>query len=133
MNAARALLAALALAASTACVNVTPPGIQVSSAPPGARILIDGRDSGFITPANLSLSDEDHWLELRLNGYATTALLLREGTQLEVVPWSEGVVQPITWPFPLFLPARDLLLPFRVDDSPLPSRIHVDMRLAADE
>jgi hypothetical protein len=129
MNASLGALAGALLA--TACVNVTPPGILVASTPPGAQILIDGEDSGFITPANLQVDDDDHWVELRLEGYAATALFLEEGSRLTVIPWSEGVTTPESWPFPLFLPARDLLLPFRIDESPLPSRVHVDLRLAA--
>jgi len=137
MKALRAPASLAALLAPTllvgACVNVTPPGILVASTPPGARILVDGRDSGFVTPANIEVTDDDHWVELRLDGYAATALYLEDGTRLSVIPWSEGTVMPESWPFPLFLPTADLLLPFRIDQSPLPSRIHVDMRLAADE
>ena len=125
-----AVLAACLLAG---CVNVTPPGILVASSPPGARILVDGKDSGFITPCNLAVSDQDHWIELMLDGYATTALRIEENTRREVVPWSEGIVRPPSWPFPLFLPARDLFTPFRTNDSPLPSRIFVELRLAAAE
>jgi hypothetical protein len=122
-----ALCAAVALGA---CVNVTPPGILVASSPAGARILVDGVDSGFVTPANLAVDDDDHWVELQLEGYAATALLLKAGSRLTVIPWSEGTVQPKSWAFPLFLPAGDLLLPYRTDDSPLPSRVHVYLRLA---
>jgi hypothetical protein len=125
--------AAAAALLATSCANVTPPGILVATTPPGARILVDGRDSGFVTPCNLDVSEGNHTVELVLEGYATTSLKLREGSDRAVVPWSEGVVYPRSWAFPLFLPARDLFLPWRTDESPRPSRLHVEMRLSAAE
>ncbi|MEM7305749.1 MAG: PEGA domain-containing protein [Planctomycetota bacterium] len=129
------LLSALAAACGLAsCVNlVTPPGILIASTPPGAHISVDGRDSGFVTPASMAIDDDAKWIELRLEGYATTALFLEHGKRYELVPWSEGVVTPRSWPFPLFLPMTDLILPVRLDESPSPSRIHVDLRLSAEE
>jgi len=127
----RAALTAPALALC-ACLNVTPPGILVASSPPGAHILVDGKDTGFVTPCNLAVSEKDHWVSLQLEGYATTALKLEENSDREFVPWEQGIVRPPSWPFPLFLPGKDLFLPVRDDDSPRPSRIFVEMRLAAE-
>ena len=125
-------IAALACAALAACRSVKEPGILVASDPPGARVLIDGRDTGFVTPCHLAVEEDDLWVEVRLEGYATTALHLDEGSRLTVITWDKGRVWPLGWPFPLFLTADGLFVPFRVDKSPLPSRIHVDLRLSAE-
>lgn len=127
------LAAAAAALALQACLTVTPPGILVASSPPGARILVDGRDSGLVTPCNIDVGHQDQWIQLELQGYATTALRLKEHTTRELVPWDQGIVRPPSWPFPLFLPGKDLFLPYRTDESPLPSRIFVELRLAAEE
>lgn len=126
------LLPALIASALVSCVTVSPPGILVATTPPGARVLVDGEETGFVTPCNIALDRDDHLLELRLAGYSSTRLSLRRSTRRTVVPWSSGIVTPVSWPFPLFLPAKDLLLPIRIDRSPLPSRIHVELRLSAE-
>ena len=126
-------LLALLASALASCITVTPPGILVATTPPGASVFVDGEETGFVTPCNIALDRDDHLLELRMRGYSSTRLTLRHSTRNTVVPWSTGIVSPITWPFPLFLPAKDLFLPIRTDKSPLPSRIHVELRLSSEE
>ena len=129
-----ALAAAVAFGLLSSCVNmVTPPGILVASTPPGARISVDGLDSGFVTPCSIALEgDEKHWVQLALEGYATTDLYLDESRHVYIVPWVKGQAAQDTFAFPLFLPAVDLLLPVQVDNSPSPKRIHVKLRLSAE-
>ncbi len=136
MNAARSVLtAAAAFGLLSGCINlVTPPGILIASTPPGARIAVDGVDSGFVTPTNIAIEgDEDHWVQLSLKGYATTDLYLDENRRIYIVPWEKGEAAQDTFFFPLFLPAPDFLLPIQVDDSPSPKRIHVKLQLSAEE
>ena len=45
--------------------------LSVNSDPPGASIEIDGHDSGKITPAQIPVSEGDHKIVLRLDGYHT--------------------------------------------------------------
>ena len=128
------LAAAVCSGLLPACVNfVAPPGILVASTPPGARVHVDGEDSGFVTPCSIALDGGDeHWVQLTLKGYATTDLFLDENRRIYVVPWSKGEAAMDTFVFPLFLPAGDLLLPIQVDESPSPRRIHVKLRLSAE-
>jgi len=45
------------------------PKLILSSSPPGARILIDGKDSGETTPAVISTNAGTHHLRLELDGF----------------------------------------------------------------
>ena len=114
------------------CQSVTPPGVHFSTTPPGARILVDGRDSGFVTPTNLHL-DDDHWVQLELEGYESADVYLQSGTRRQTIPWTRGKVNVMTPWFPLFLPLEDLLLPVKVDKSPSPRRIYVKLRLSVEQ
>ena len=50
----RCLLVLLALILPAACRT---PSVRVSSRPAGARILVNGSDTGFFTPAQIALTD----------------------------------------------------------------------------
>lgn len=125
-------LAGLLLLALGACQSVTPPGVHFSTTPPGARILVDGRDSGFVTPTNLDL-DDDHWIQFELDGYEPADIYLESGTRRHVIPWTRGEVDITTPWFPLLLPMEDLMLPVKVDKSPSPQRIYVKLRLSVEQ
>ncbi|MCZ6598582.1 MAG: PEGA domain-containing protein [Planctomycetota bacterium] len=125
--------AALGLLLSSCVTLVTPPGVSIATTPPGARVYVDGRDSGFVTPCVIDLREEEnYWVQLRMSGYATTDLYLQKNLRVQVVPWTQGEIAPHDgWWFPIFLPAVDLFLPVQIDQSPSPKRIHVRMRPAA--
>lgn len=125
-------LGALGALAPAACLSVTPPGVHLSSTPPGARIQVDGRDSGFVTPASLDLGG-DHWLQLSLDGYEPADIYLEGNTRTTVVPWTKGITSTTTPWFPLFLPLEDLMAPAKVDRSPSPKRIYVKLRLSVEQ
>jgi len=44
--------------------------VNISSTPAGAQILVDGRDTGQVTPADVSIPNGEHTVELRLAGHA---------------------------------------------------------------
>lgn len=44
--------------------------VHISSAPVGAQIVVDGRDTGQVTPADVSIPNGEHTVELRLAGHA---------------------------------------------------------------
>ncbi len=59
------------LGRETADFTLSQTGLSVSSTPPGARILIDGEDTGVVTPAIVGLPDGGTFaVSLDLDGYA---------------------------------------------------------------
>lgn len=64
-------------------------GFSITSEPEGAQILVDGKPTGFLTPASVKrLSPGLHSVELKLDGYYDTTLpaALEESTTLELAP-----------------------------------------------
>jgi hypothetical protein len=105
------------------------PGVLFSSAPSGARIVVDGVDSGFVTPRHLDLSRERHDVDLVLEGYTPTSVRIDAGGEIWLIHWDEAWVNAQTWRFPLWLNARDGLFPIKVENSYGPSRIHARLKL----
>ncbi|MEM9800112.1 MAG: PEGA domain-containing protein [Planctomycetota bacterium] len=127
---ARALLTGVAATLFLAsCVAPRRP-IVLDSSPPGAEVFIDGESSGFSTPCTIQLPDEDRTVEFRLEGYETETRSWRDGERSEVVYYMDGFTNLTSWPFPLFLGARDFFGPVKVDDGEMPHRIHVRMTRA---
>jgi hypothetical protein len=129
------LLAAISLACGLAGCQISrqQPGVLIASDPPGATIHVDGVDSGFVTPAAIYVPRTDwHRVDVSLEGYRAQTRILGPGTQVTVVPWTAGWLGLLTWWFPLWLDARALLVPVRIDDNLQPSRIHVRLRLLED-
>lgn len=133
MGPRRPALALLFLLGPAACKNVTPAGAVFDSQPPGARVLIDGRDSGYATPCQIALDeDEDYDVRLELEGFEPAEVRLRESSVTYVIPWSLAYAHHIDWifPVPLFLPLEDMLLPWRETESHSPWRVFVHLRPA---
>ena len=63
----RIALALPFLALGSCARNISPPGVFFSSEPPGARILVDGQDSGYVTPRMSRLNDLRSLLNWRLS------------------------------------------------------------------
>ncbi len=124
------VLSLLALLALSGCLTTTPPGAFFASEPPGARIWIDGRDSGRVTPCMIDLDvEDDHDVRLELPGYVARELVLERGDRLSFIPWYYGVNSVnVRGRLPIFLPTVDLFLPFRKNEAPSPSRVFVRLR-----
>lgn len=105
------ILTAVALTLLSACGTTKHP-VLLSSDPPGARILLEGRDTGFVTPKSLDLSSEPSPLvvELALPGYRTARRLLKDGSRKRYVLYTDWTVFYNTWRFPLWLNWQDLFL-----------------------
>ena len=114
----------LALGPSS-CVNVTPPGVFFATQPPGARVVLDEVDSGFVTPCMIAL-DKSHSYEVRLElqGYEPRVFQVQPGGQVVMIPWYNAV-PPETIHFPLFATTEDLFFPLRLNENNVPGRIHV--------
>jgi hypothetical protein len=125
----RAGLGAL-LAVLPGCLSATPPGAYFATTPPGARVRIDGHDTGFVTPCMIDLDDGGRvGVQLELQGYRTASIVLAPASETTVVGWSHAVAAP--WGalrVPIQLPAVDLFLPFRPDAGHHPQRVHVTLR-----
>lgn len=117
------------LAVLPGCLAATPPGAFFSTSPSGARVRIDGHDTGFVTPCLVDLApdaDERVRVELELEGYALASVVLAPSSVTDSIGWSHGHTLPVgSLGMPLFLPAADLFVPFRPDDGHHPQRIHV--------
>lgn len=104
------------------------PKVTLSSDPPGAQVLIDNRDSGFVTPCVLTLTNRTHRVDMVLPGYSTATRYLSRDVQREIILWNDMLAYFNTWHFPLFLNYRDFFIPIEKKVGPVPSRIFVRMR-----
>ena len=104
------------------------PYVIVTSTPAGARILVDGEDTGDTTPAKLELGGmlgSDHQIEIRKDGFvpeirqvyhytsAYSSRLIDAATELELLN------NPVYWTF------GDFFLPFGVRWRYVPHELHV--------
>ncbi|MFT5198906.1 MAG: hypothetical protein ACI87O_001566 [Planctomycetota bacterium] len=113
---------ALALLLTVSCSS-TPP-VHFASSPAGARILIDGQDSGFVTPTALDIRKKDHLrVEFVLPGFKTAVRDLRSGKRVNYVFYGDWVAHYNTWRFPLWLNVGDFFQQRSVLKGELPSRL----------
>ena len=126
------VLALWSLAASGCIMPDRPPGLVLASEPPGARILVDGRDSGWVTPMALRLDrGESVRVDLVLEGYRPATMAVEPGGQVwYMILWRESYKDWDTWRFSLWLGYEDLLAPIKITKSLQPGRIYVPLRLA---
>ncbi|MBK7876634.1 MAG: PEGA domain-containing protein [Planctomycetes bacterium] len=107
--------------------------VSIASDPPGARVLIDRRDSGFVTPCFLALDRGDGArIDLEYPGYVTATRLVTPDHQVYAILWSEMHVRPNVWNFPLWLNTRDLFVPIKWDKTMSPGRLYVKLERTAD-
>jgi hypothetical protein len=127
------LLAAAASPFLGSCIAVhNTPGVVLATDPPGARILIDGKDTGYVTPCDLGVERKRQRIDLVLDGYQTASRLVEEDGRWYLIFWDESTV-PNTWNFPLWLNIEDCLAPIKYDHTYWPQRVFVRMKLAGAE
>jgi PEGA domain len=137
-SAARRAHACAAVLASLAA----PPGcavfdqstqISLASDPPGARILVNASDSGFVTPCVLALdASENARIDLEYPGYVTATRVLTPDHQVYAVLWRDMYTRSEVWHFPLWLNARDFFVPVSYDSTLSPARLYVRLEREAD-
>lgn len=121
----------LALGASSCVLNSGSPGVMLATSPPGARVLLDGADSGFATPCWIDV-DEDASVRFELEGYRAAERELVFDTRVWLVPWWDGDIGARTWRFPTFLTFFGLLLPVRYERNVFPKRVYVPLEVATE-
>lgn len=124
---------ALAAALSSCVLDVSSPGVYFATSPPGARVVVDGRDSGFATPCAIELTrSEEHEVTFELAGYEPARRTLIPNTTTTVVPWTDGDIGATKWRFPIFLTFTGFFFPFRVNNNLAPSRLYVPLEVATE-
>ena len=119
---------------STACVASTAsPGVFFATNPPGARVFVNGADTGFATPCAISLDKtREHEVAFVLDGYDVARRELFPNTRWTATPWSDGDIGLSVWRFPLFLTFEGLFFPFGEDDDLVPSRVYAPLEIATE-
>ena len=133
MSRPRAIVPLLVACLAAACAS-SPKGVHFASDPPGARVLVDGEESGFVTPCVIKL-DEDAALlrvDLELRGYATATRWVADEAHTEWVLWRDMLAYPNTWRFPLWLALADFMRPRQVVSTKAPARVFVRLQRRAD-
>jgi PEGA domain len=125
------LIPLLALLTVASCAAPKP--VQFSSSPPGARVLIDEVDTGFVTPCVLEIKDgPSRKVEFALPGYLTEQRVLVYQSRKQLVFWREAALSHKSWNFPLWLGSEDFFIPLKGDSGEAPARVYVRMRREAD-
>ncbi|HUR29660.1 MAG TPA: PEGA domain-containing protein [Planctomycetota bacterium] len=117
---------------ATATINAFPEsrGIMVASQPVGARVLVDGRDSGFATPCCLAIDRKKQRIDLVLDGYQPASRVVTDDDRTYLIYWDEAYLGPNTYRFPTFLNFYDGWVPVRFEQTYSPERLFVRLRPA---
>jgi hypothetical protein len=102
--------------------------VLVHSEPPGARILVDGKDTGRTTPASLpigGLFGSDHVISLEKKGYRRAHRRTCQYTEGYTSKWIDGAFEAVMPPLPLFWTAGDFVTPFGVRSAVIPGELWV--------
>lgn len=100
--------------------------------PPGALVIVNGEDSGFVTPCAMDLSSDPHVIEFTLPGYASATRKTYPEKQRYAVLYREWISNTDTWRFPFWLNVEDLFVPIKIISTQSPQRIFVRLRRQAD-
>ncbi len=124
----RALFLACAAPFATACTTFSGEDhVLVTSEPLGARILVDGVDTGATTPARLPIGGivgGDHEIALVKEGYRTARRRVVHHTEGYTSKWIDGAYEDVLPPLPFFWTGGDFLFPFAVRGAIVPHELH---------
>lgn len=122
-----------AFALSGCTMFTTPSGVSFASDPTGARVIVDKKDSGFVTPCKLDLgSGSDVRIDLQFPGYTTATRYLTPDRHVYAILWSDMYASVGVWHFPLWLNLKDFFTPVKIDSTLSPGRVYVRLERASD-
>jgi hypothetical protein len=121
------ILLALSLPLS-ACQVIRHPGVVLDSEPPGARVVISGKDSGFVTPCAIELPRKRQRVEILLDGYKPVVRQIDPEQREWLILWDESYHTNKVWRFPLWLNFVDLFGPLKIERAYSPGRVFVRLR-----
>jgi len=105
--------------------------VRISSDPLGARIYVDGVDTGHTTPHRLAIGSAvggDHVVRLEKQGYHPASRTLYQHLEGYTSKWIDGAYEMALTPLPLFWTTGDTLLPFAARSVIAPSDLHVRLQ-----
>lgn len=107
--------------------------VSLASDPPGAKVLVNKKESGFVTPCVIALDPgDDQRIDLEYPGYVTATRVLTPDHQAYAVLGRDMYIRPEVWRFPLWLNTRDVFVPVKYDRTLSPGRLYVKLERAAD-
>jgi len=104
--------------------------VLISSDPLGARILVDGRDTGKTTPSRLAIGGNfgtDHIIELQKPGFRPARRRVYQHTEGYTSRWNNGVYDMVMPPLPVFWSVGDFVTPFGIRGALLPAELYVQL------
>jgi hypothetical protein len=104
--------------------------VLVTSEPLGARIAVDGIDTGKTTPARIAIGGNfgrDHVVTLQKRGYRQAMRRLYQYTEGYTSKWIDGAYDPTLPPLPFFWSAGDFFFPFGIRGALLPGELMVKL------
>ncbi|MCK5944224.1 MAG: PEGA domain-containing protein [Planctomycetes bacterium] len=105
--------------------------VLITSEPLGARILVDGEDTGHTTPHVLPIGGNfgrDHVVRLEKRGYRPAHRRLYQHTEGYTSKWIDGAYEVVMFPLPFFWTTGDFLLPFGIRGALLPRELFVRLQ-----
>ncbi len=102
--------------------------VLISSDPLGARILVDGEDSGRTTPARLRLGGffgKNHTITLQKKGYRQADRRVCQYTEGYTSKWIDGAYDTVMLPLPLFWTPGDFVTPFGIRSAIIPGELWI--------
>lgn len=105
--------------------------VLIASEPPGARIVVDGVDTGRTTPASLALGGNfgrDHVVVLEKSGYRPATRRLFQHTEGYTSKLIDAAYDLTSIPLPFFWTAGDFVFPFGVRGALLPAELYVRLQ-----
>lgn len=124
------ILSTLLVALTFGCA--APKASVFATDPPGARVIINGDDSGFVTPCRINLSNDTHEIDFELPGYATADRTIRANKQRYAILYNEWLGATNTWKFVFWLSVVDVFRPLKTISRQSPQRVFVRLRRQAD-
>lgn len=102
--------------------------VLIASEPPGARILVDGADTGRTTPASLPIGGHfgrNHIVTLEKEGYRPASRLVCQYTEGYTSRWIDGAFDLGMPPLPILWTTGDFVTPFGVRSAVIPAELWI--------